>query len=144
MGAALARREPLPKQANAAGMDFCGHKNHGLALSACQGSSGGFDFVGSVQDRRFEDVNRFRWNSFVNQDELVVIILAGESNAHLFQGLARLRGTREPDFRRVSVAVEFRRLHGAQRHCAAEHDDGSGFHELVLHDQPAADPKEDH
>ena len=125
-------------------MRFCRHKNYGFALFARKGGRGGLDFVGGIRDRRFEDVNRFRRHSFVNQNELVVMVLAGEGNAHLFQSLAGFRRMGNPDFRRVSLPVKFRSLDGSQRHSAAENDDRSGFYKRVFHYQPTADAKEDH
>src|SRR5437588_5138896 len=141
---ALARNELAPEQANAAGMSFCRDKNHGAVLPSCESRCNDFDFVGGIHDRRFEDVNRLRRHGFVNQNQLVVIILAGERDAHLFQSFAGLRGMSQPDFRRIPFAVEFRRLDGPQRHCAAEHNNCPGFPKRVLHHQPAADAEEDH
>src|SRR6266436_10062258 len=83
-GPALAGSEPAPEQANAPRMGFGRNNNHGSAFLACEGSSNDFDFVGGIHDRRCEDANRFLRNSFVHQYAGVVIVFAGERNAHLF------------------------------------------------------------
>jgi hypothetical protein len=143
-GPALTRCEHAPEQTNAAGMGFCSDNNHSFAVCTCQGSCSRFDLVGSVHNRRFEDVNRLPRNSFVNQNELVVIVLAVEGNSHSLQSRTGLRGMREPDFWRIAIAVELRGFDGAQRHRATEYHDCLGFHERVLHHQPTAHPKENH
>src|ERR1700731_2208751 len=89
-GPALAGSEPAPEQADAPRMGFGRNNNHGSAFLACKSSCNDFDFVGGIHDRRREDVNWFLRNSFAHQNEGVVIVLADERNAHLFQSLARL------------------------------------------------------
>src|ERR1700720_3631624 len=90
-GLPLSGSEPAPEQANAPRMGFGRNNNHGSAFIACKSSRNDFDFVGGIHDRRPEDVNRFLRNSSVHQYSGVVIVFAGEGNAHLFQGLAGLR-----------------------------------------------------
>src|SRR2546430_172977 len=143
-GPALTRSQPTPEQANATRMRFCGDQNYRAVLPWREGWSNDFDFVGGIHDWRFEGVNGFRRHSFVNQNEGIVMILSREKNAHFFESRAGLRGMGKPDFRRVSLAVEFRCFDGAQRHCAAEHHDRPGFRQRVLHHQPAADAEQDH
>ena len=80
----LARSEPVPEQANAARMNFCRDKYYGSVLSGLKSGRGDFNFFSGIYDWRLEDVNRFRGHTFVNQDKLVVIVLAREGNTHLF------------------------------------------------------------
>src|SRR6266478_2835035 len=143
-GQTLPGSEPAPKQANATRMGLGRNNNNGAVLPGRESSRDGSDFVDGIHDRRFEDVNGFRRHSFLNENELVVIVLAGERNAHAFQSFTGLGGIGKPDFRRVPCAVKFRGLDGAQRDRAAEHDDRPGFHERVFHHQPTAEPEEQH
>src|SRR5438132_744008 len=80
----------------------------------------------------------------MNQDESVVMILSGEGNAHLLQSFGRFRGMGQPDFRRVSFAVELGGLDGAHRHRSAEHNDRFSFPKRIFRHQPAAHAKENH
>ena len=50
---------------------------------------------------------------------------------------------REPDFRRVALAVEFGCFNGPQWHPAAEHCDCPGFFERVFDHQPTAHSKKE-
>ena len=125
-------------------MDFCRDENHSFAFRSRKGRGSDFDFVGRVHNGRFEHVNRLRRHSFMNQDESVVMILSGEGNAHLLQSFGRFRGMGQPDFRRVSFAVELGGLDGAHRHRSAEHNDRFGFPKRIFRHQPAAHAKENH
>jgi len=73
-GPSLAGSEPPPEQADPPGMGSCGHKNHSAGFPARKCSCSDLDFVGGIHDGRFEDVNRVRRHSFVNQNAGVVII----------------------------------------------------------------------
>ncbi len=152
-GPALAGNEPAPKQANAPRVDFCRDQNHGLAIRERKRRGGNSDFVDGIHNGGFEDVNRFRRHSFVNQDESVVLVLADKRNAHFFQSFGGLSGMGKPDFRRVSFAVKFRCLGGAHGHRSAEHHDGhrsaehhdcAGFPKRVFDHQPTAEAEENH
>src|SRR6266436_1156293 len=143
-GQTLSGSEPAPKQANATRMGLGRNNNNGAVLPGPESSRDGSDFVDGIHDRRFEDVNGFRRHSFLNENELVVIVLAGERNTHAFQSFAGFGGMGKPDFRRVSCAVKFRGLDGAQRDRAAEHDDRPGFNERVFHHQPTAETEKDY
>ncbi len=127
-GPALIRSEPAPEQAYSPRVRLGGDKNHRAIVFARHRGSNDPDFVHGIHDRRLEDVNRLRRHSFVNQNEIVVMVLAGKGNAHLFQSFAGLSGIGKPDFRRVAFAEELRRFEGPQGHRSAEHDDRSGFH----------------
>src|ERR1700747_887256 len=83
-GAPLASCKPVPEQADASRMGFGGHKNYGFAIPTLESMGGDSDFVGRVPYRRFENVNRSCGDAFVNQNKLVVIVLASEGNAHRF------------------------------------------------------------
>src|SRR3981189_1991604 len=44
---------------------------------------------------------------------------------------------RQPDLRRVALAIELRRLDGSHRHGSTEYDDRTRLHERVFYDQPS-------
>src|SRR5258708_17692099 len=77
-GAGMTRNELAPKQANAACMNFCRDKDYGRILSGFERGCDAFNFVSGIYDGSSEDVNRVRGHAFVNQNKLVVIVLAGE------------------------------------------------------------------
>ena len=143
-GLSLARSKSSPQQANAPRVGFCRDENHSFAFRSCKGRGSDFDFVGRVHNGRFEYVNRLRRHSFVNQNESVVMILSGEGNTHLLQSFGGLCRMGQPDFRRVSFAVELGGLDGAHRHRSAEHNDRFGFPKRIFRHQPAAHAKENH
>src|SRR6266853_1556396 len=143
-GASPARGKPVPEQTNAARMSFCRDKYHGGVVSRLECSRGGSNLVGRIYHRWVENVNRFRGHAFVNQKQLVVAVLAEEGNTHFFQSFAGLRGMGQPDFRRVSFAVQLRCFDRAQRHRSAQHHDRLSLRKRILHYQPAAQAKENH
>jgi len=119
-GATVAVSEPAPKRADAASVRLSGNDDDRMRLCGVQSGFDRYDFIGGVQNRWFEHVNRARRHACANQDLRVVIFLAEILHVHGFERFAWFCGMSEPDFRRVAGTIKFGCFESTNGHAATE------------------------
>jgi hypothetical protein len=136
----LGRSEPVPDGADAASVWLGGDDNCSFAVLLLKEANHGGEFVLGVGGFLIQDADGVRGNTFGHENFLAVELFAHEGDAHLAERFGGPAGMSDPDAGSDALFVKASGFYSAKGHASTEDDDGVSGGEVILDDEPAADP----